>query len=160
GLKTGRDVMVAALLGAEEYAFGSAALVAAGCVMARQCHSNLCPVGIAAQTPELRAKFPGTPEHVVNFMLFVAQQVRERVADLGFRKMDETIGRVDLREPRPLERCGKAFHVDLSPILAVPDRGGVKPRRHMQPRNDRPDDPLDDRICEDAMAAVETGQPF
>src|SRR2546428_3569434 len=124
GLKTGRDVMVAALLGAEEYAFGTAALVSAGCVMARQCHSNLCPVGIAAQKPELRAKFPGTPEHVVNFMLFVAQQVREILAELGFRTMDEIIGRVDLLEPKPLEQCGKVAHLDLSPILADPDPSG------------------------------------
>src|SRR5260370_33870456 len=121
---------------------------------------NGCPVGIGGQSPELRAKFPGTPEHVVNFMLFVAEQVRELLAELGFRKMDEIIGRVDLLEPKPLEQCGKAVRVDLSAILADPDPGCAKPRRHMQPRNHRPDDPLDDRICEDAMAAVETMQPF
>jgi len=160
GMKTGRDVVIAALLGAEEFAFGSAALVAAGCVMARQCHSNLCPVGIAAQKPELRAKFPGTPEHVVNFMLFVAQQVREILAGLGFRTLDEIIGRVDLLEPKPLEQCGKVAQLDLTPILADPDPDRSRPRRHTQPRNDRPDDPLDDRIFEDALSSVESSQPF
>jgi glutamate synthase domain-containing protein 2/glutamate synthase domain-containing protein 1/glutamate synthase domain-containing protein 3 len=160
GLKTGRDVVVAALLGAEEYAFGSAALVAAGCVMARQCHSNLCPVGVAAQKLELRAKFPGTPDHVVTFMLFVAEQVRELLAQLGLRTLDEAIGRVDLLELKPLERHGKSARLDLAPILADPDPSGARPRRQMQPRNDRPDDPLDDRIWEDAKSAVETGQPL
>src|SRR5439155_19111051 len=158
GLKTGRDVMVAALLGAEEYAFGSAALVAAGCVMARQCHSNLCPVGIAAQKPELRAKFPGTPEHVVNFMLFVAQQVREILAQLGFRTMDEVIGRVDLLERKPIEQYPKTANLDLSVILADPDPSRTRPRRHLQERNDRPDDPLDDRVWCEAEAAVEAAQ--
>jgi glutamate synthase (ferredoxin) len=160
GMKTGRDVMVAAMLGAEEYAFGTGALVAAGCVMARQCHSNVCPVGIAAQKPELRAKFPGTPEHVVNFMLFVAEQVREILAGLGFRSMDEVIGRVDLLELKPVEQFPKTANLDLSVILADPDPSGTKPRRHVQERNDRPDDPLDDRIWEDAQAAVESSKPF
>src|SRR5260370_35767763 len=112
---------------------------------------NGCPVGIGGQSPELRAKFAGTPEQVVNFMLFVAEQVREILAELGFRKMDEVIGRGDLLEPKPLERCGKAASVDLSAVLADADPGGSKPRRQTQPRNDRPDDPLHDPIWADAL---------
>jgi glutamate synthase (ferredoxin) len=160
GLKTGRDVMVAALLGAEEYAFGTAALVSAGCVMARQCHSNLCPVGIAAQKEELRAKFPGSPENVVNFMLFVAQQVREILAELGFRTLDEVIGRAGLLELKPNLSFPKSANLDLSAVLADPDPSGQKPRRRVQPRNDRPDEPLDDLLCEDTLAAVESKEPI
>ncbi|MGH8245384.1 MAG: glutamate synthase-related protein, partial [Gammaproteobacteria bacterium] len=96
GFKTGRDVAVAALLGAEEYGFGSAAIVAAGCVMARQCHLNTCPVGIATQRQDLRSKFTGTPEMVVHFLTSVANEVREILALLGFRSLDEIIGRTEL----------------------------------------------------------------
>src|SRR5208337_3047583 len=94
-LKTGRDVTIAALLGADEFGFASAALVASGCIMMRVCHLNTCPVGIATQDPELRKKFEGKPEHVVNFMMFIAQEVREYMAQLGFRTLDEMVGRVE-----------------------------------------------------------------
>src|SRR5574342_1101170 len=93
-LKTGRDVAVAALLGAEEYGFASAALVASGCIMMRVCHLNTCPVGIATQDPRLRKKFEGKPEHVVNMMMFIAEELREIMAELGFRSVDEMVGRV------------------------------------------------------------------
>src|SRR5919202_4020993 len=96
GLQTGRDVIIAALLGADEYSFGTAAVVAEGCLMARSCHTNTCPVGIATQNPELRAKFPGTPEMVMTFFLYLAQEVRELLAEMGARSLDEIIGRVDL----------------------------------------------------------------
>jgi glutamate synthase (ferredoxin) len=99
GLKTGRDVVVAALLGAEAFGFGTAALVATGCAMIRQCHLNTCPVGIATQREDLRAKYQGEPEHVVRFMTYVAQQVRMLMSRLGVRSLDELVGRVDLLRP-------------------------------------------------------------
>ena len=107
GLRTGRDVVMAALLGADEFSFGTAAVVAEGCVMARACHLNTCPAGIATQRPELRAKFDGTPEQVMAFMLYVAQEVREILASLGLAALDEAIGRVDLlQQPgRPPTAC-------------------------------------------------------
>ena len=94
-LKTGRDVVVAAMLGADEFGFATAPLIVEGCVMMRKCHLNTCPVGIATQDPELRAKFAGQPEHVVNYFFFVAEEVRELMARLGVRTMDELIGRTD-----------------------------------------------------------------
>jgi glutamate synthase domain-containing protein 2/glutamate synthase domain-containing protein 1/glutamate synthase domain-containing protein 3 len=157
GMKTGRDVIIAAMLGAEEYAFGTAALVSAGCVMARQCHMNNCPVGVATQRPELRAKFPGTPEHVINFMLFVAQEVREFLAQLGFRRLDEIIGHTELLRPRTDISLPKTDAILLDLILADPDPSGEKPRRSMQERNDRPDEPLDDEVCRAGLPAVESG---
>lgn len=123
-MMTGRDVIVAAMLGAEEYGFSTLPLVAMGCVMMRVCHLDTCPVGIATQNPELRAKFPGKPEHVVNFMHFVAQEVREWMAKLGVRTLDELIGRSDLlkmREDIPSDK--KAAKVDLSKLLYQPEKG-------------------------------------
>jgi glutamate synthase (ferredoxin) len=159
GLKTGRDVVVAAMLGAEEFAFGTAALVAAGCVMARQCHSNTCPVGVASQNPELRAKFPGKPEWVVNYMLFLAQQVREILASLGFRSLDEIIGRTDLLRPRRDLDLPKTKEIHPNAILATP-QDPTRPRKHTVDRNDRPDDhPLDAVILRDAAEAIEKRQP-
>jgi len=119
-LKTGRDVAVAALLGAEEFGFASAALVASGCIMMRVCHLNTCPVGIATQDPVLRKKFEGTPEHVVHFMTFVAEELREIMAELGFRTVDEMVGRVDVLETRAAIDHWKARGIDLSEILHVP----------------------------------------
>ncbi len=120
-LKTGRDVAIAALLGAEEFGFASAALVASGCIMMRVCHLNTCPVGIATQDPRLRAKYEGKPEHVVNFMTFVAQELREIMAELGFRTVDEMVGRVDTLDVRDVSEHWKAKGVDLSAILHKPD---------------------------------------
>ncbi len=120
-LKTGRDVVIAALLGAEEFGFATAPLVALGCVMMRVCHENTCPVGIATQDPELRRRFAGDPEHVVNFMRFVAQEVREHMAALGFRTIDEMVGRADRLEMRPAIRHWKARNLDFSRILHVPE---------------------------------------
>ncbi|MGQ9697931.1 MAG: glutamate synthase large subunit [Armatimonadota bacterium] len=159
GLKTGRDVVIAAMLGAEEFAFGTAALVAAGCVMARQCHSNTCPVGVASQRPDLRAKFPGKPEWVVNYMLFIARQVREILASLGFRSLDEVIGRTNLLRPKPGVELPKTQSIHLSAILAQPDDGGSRPRMHIVERNDRPDAPLDAIILQDAMDAIQGRGP-
>ncbi|WP_458206013.1 glutamate synthase large subunit [Haladaptatus sp. NG-SE-30] len=119
GLKTGRDVAVAALLGAEEYIFGTASLVTSGCVMARQCHENTCPVGIATQDEDLRARFPGEPDHVVNYMTFIAQELREYMAELGFETVEEMVGRVDALRQRETSHP-QARHLDLSAVLATP----------------------------------------
>ncbi|HEX8914165.1 MAG TPA: glutamate synthase large subunit, partial [Humisphaera sp.] len=119
-MKTGRDVVIAALLGAEEYGFSTAPLIASGCIMMRVCHLNTCPVGIATQDPELRKKFAGKPEHVVNFMFFVAEEVREYMAQMGFRTVKEMIGQTQFLEFQDLSGHWKAKHLDLSPVLHKP----------------------------------------
>jgi glutamate synthase domain-containing protein 2/glutamate synthase domain-containing protein 1/glutamate synthase domain-containing protein 3 len=116
-LKTGRDVIIAALLGAEEYGFATTALVALGCVMMRKCHSNTCPVGVATQDPELRKFFTGKPEHVENFMFFIAEEVREYLAKLGFKKLDDAIGRSDLLEMNEAINFWKSKNLDFSKIF-------------------------------------------
>ena len=120
-LKTGRDVVIAALLGAEEFGFATAPLVVSGCVMMRVCHLDTCPVGVATQNPELRARFSGKPEFVVNFMQFIAEEVRELMARLGFATMAEMIGHVELLDTRKAITHWKASGLDISPILAVPE---------------------------------------
>ncbi|GIQ69231.1 glutamate synthase large subunit [Xylanibacillus composti] len=122
-LMSGRDVAIAALLGAEEYGFATAPLVVLGCVMMRVCHMDTCPVGVATQNPELRKKFGGDPEHVVTFMRFIAQELREWMAELGFRTVDEMIGRTDRLEAREAVRHWKAKGVDLSALLHQPEVG-------------------------------------
>jgi glutamate synthase (ferredoxin) len=122
-LKTGRDVVIAALLGAEEFGFATAPLVATGCIMMRVCHLNTCPAGVATQDPRLRAKFAGKPEHVVNFMRFIAEEVRELMAQLGFRTIEEMIGHVERLEPRKAVEHWKARGLDFSNILYQPDSG-------------------------------------
>ncbi len=119
-LKTGRDVVIGALLGAEEFGFATAPLVSLGCVMMRACHLNTCPVGVATQDPELRKRFAGDPQHVVNFMTFIAREVREHMARLGFRTVDEMVGRSDRLEMRPALDHAKARTLDLSRVLAQP----------------------------------------
>jgi glutamate synthase (ferredoxin) len=134
-LKTGRDVAVAALLGAEEFGFATAPLVATGCIMMRVCHLNTCPAGIATQDPRLREKFKGKPEHVVNFMRFVAEELREIMAQLGFRTVEEMVGRVDRLEPRAAIGHWKAKGLDFSNLLYSPE---VDPDwgRHCQDEQD------------------------
>ncbi|HUK02714.1 MAG TPA: glutamate synthase large subunit, partial [Steroidobacteraceae bacterium] len=122
-LKTGRDVAIAALLGAEEFGFATAPLVALGCIMMRVCHLNTCPAGVATQDPRLRERFAGKPEHVVNFMRFIAQDLREIMAKLGFRTLDEMVGRVDRLEPKKAVEHWKARGFDFSNILYQPDMG-------------------------------------
>ncbi|GGL63087.1 glutamate synthase large subunit [Halocalculus aciditolerans] len=119
GMKTGRDVAVAALLGAEEFAFGTASLVTSGCVMARQCHENTCPVGVATQDEDLRERFPGQPQHVVNFLCFVAQELREIAADLGFTTIDEMVGRTECLSQRDVDD-DRLAGIDLASIIAEP----------------------------------------
>ncbi|MDP7403445.1 MAG: glutamate synthase large subunit, partial [Gammaproteobacteria bacterium] len=120
-LKTGRDVVIAALLGAEEFGFATTGLVAMGCIMMRVCHLDTCPVGVATQNPELRKKFMGSPDHVVNFLRFVAQDMREIMAQLGFRTVEEMIGRTDRLQPKAAIDHWKGKGIDLEPILYQPD---------------------------------------
>ena len=149
GLKTARDVIVAALLGAEEFGFGTVAAVAVGCIMARQCHLNTCPVGVATQREDLRQRFAGEPEHVVQFFTHLAQGVREIMAGLGVARFDDLVGQVRYLEPDPDLAVGRIDGLDLTALLASPDETGVAPLRRMQPRNDRPDDRyLDDGVIE------------
>jgi glutamate synthase (ferredoxin) len=159
GMKTGRDVVMAALLGAEEFGFGTAAVVSAGCIMARQCHMNNCPVGVATQDPALRAKFPGQPEHVVAFMLYIAEQIRQILAEMGFTRLEEIVGRTDLLRPRREVQWPKTAGLDLSLLLADPDPLGQKLRRCAQARNDRPEtgSSLDERVWMECQEAVADG---
>ena len=126
-LKTGRDVVIAALLGAEEFGFATAPLVVSGCVMMRVCHLDTCPVGVATQRPELRARFTGRPEFVVNFFEFVAEEVRELLASLGFRTLAEAIGRADLLDVSDAVEHWKASGLDLSPDPLRPTRSRRAP---------------------------------
>ncbi|MCC7372944.1 MAG: glutamate synthase large subunit [Chloroflexi bacterium] len=159
GLKTGRDVVVAAMLGAEEYGFGTAAVVAIGCDMARACHLNTCPTGVATQDPVYRAKFDGTAEMAVHYFTHVAMEVREILASLGFRKLDEIIGRPELLAERTLPEGDRGRLLDLTPILTRVDPTGSRPRLHVQNRNIRPTDTaLDPEIVRDAQDALETGK--
>ncbi len=160
GMRSGRDIVVAAMLGAEEYGFGTIAMVATGCVMARQCHLNTCPVGIATQDPGLRAKYPGTPEMVVNFMMGVANEVRGILANLGYRCLNDVIGRPELLERTDLSDYPKAALLDLGEILTPADATGTKPRYHTQERNDREDTPLDDQLLQDAEEAIAQKTPI
>jgi glutamate synthase (NADPH/NADH) large chain len=154
GLATAQDVLIAALLGADEYAFGTAVLVAIGCDMARQCHLNTCPTGIATQKPELRAKFRGKPEHIVRFFEELAADLRHLLARYGFRSIEEAIGRADL-----LEQVRFDGNLDLGAMLAVEGSG---PRSWAGVRNDQPQDapPLDEAWTAEALAAVKAGELF
>ena len=154
-LKTGRDVVIAAMLGADEMGFSTAPLIATGCIMMRACHLNTCPVGIATQDPELRKRFKGTPEHVVNFFFFVAEEVREILASLGLRTLDEAIGRVDLLGAADAIEHWKARGVDLTHILTNIELPDGAPRRRVQPPPPVLDDALDWTLLEAAGQAIE-----
>jgi glutamate synthase (ferredoxin) len=160
GLMTGRDVAMAALLGAEGYIFGTASMVTSGCVMARQCHENTCPVGIATQNEKLRERFPGDPQHVINYMTFMAQELREIMADLGFRSVEEMIGRVDVLRQRDDVDQAKARKLDLADVLAQPDTESYDVDRYKtQPQTHDVDAQLDWEIIERAEGAIEHGEP-
>ncbi len=158
-LQTGRDVVIAALLGAEEFGFSTAPLIAMGCIMMRKCHLNTCPVGIATQNPELRKKFQGTPEHVVNFFFFITEQVREWMSKLGFRHMDEMIGRVDMLEMRPAIDHWKARGLDFSNILYNPQVPGRVGRRCLTGQDHGLKEALDYELLDLAKGAIETATP-
>ncbi len=164
GFKTGRDVVIAALLGAESYGFGTAPLVALGCAMARQCHSNTCPTGVATQRADLRAKFKGTPEQVIAYFTHVAEEVRRLLAAMGARSLDEIIGRNDLLERVERPEVPRAQMLDLSLLLAptpTPVTGGLPDRRRRMDRNDRPGvESLDREILEELQPYLDSGLPF
>ncbi len=157
GLKTGRDIVIAAILGAEEFGIGTLSLVAMGCIMVRQCHSNTCPVGVCTQDEALRGKFVGTPEKVINLMTFIAEEVRDILARLGVRSLDEIIGRTELL--RQVSRCAEHLDdLDLNPILAKVDATDAERRFSLSTfRNEVPDS-LDAQIIKDAAAVFSRGE--
>ena len=156
GLKTGRDVVVAALLGAEEYGFGTSPLVTIGCIMLRKCHCNTCSVGVATQNPELRKKFPGKPEYVINYMYFMAQEVRELMAKLGFRTMNEMIGRVDKLCQKEIKHP-KGVNVDLSQLLYKQPSEDT-PRKTKE-QNHHLDKKVDHLFIKNAQSAIGKKEP-
>jgi glutamate synthase (NADPH) large chain len=158
-LQTGRDVVIAALLGAEEFGFSTAPLVAMGCIMMRKCHLNTCPVGVATQDPALRAKFQGTPEHVINFFFFIAEQVRQHMARMGFRTFDEMVGRVDMLEARKALEHWKAKGLDLSMILYNPPTPRRIARRCIQAQDHGLAEALDYKLIDHAREALENRTP-
>ena len=158
-LKTGRDVAVAALLGAEEFGFATAPLVVLGCIMMRVCHLNTCPVGVATQDPRLRKRFSGDPDHVVNFMRFIAQELREIMAKLGFRKVEDMVGRTDKLIPWKAIEHWKAHGLDLTPILHRPDVGAEVGRFRQQAQDHGLDKSLDVMsLLEICRPAIERGE--
>ncbi len=158
-LQTGRDVVIAALLGAEEFGFATSPLIALGCIMMRKCHLNTCSVGIATQDPHLRKMFTGQPEHVINFFFFVAEQVRGYMAQMGFRTVDEMVGRVDMLDTRPAVDHWKASKLDLSALLYAPEVPSRVSRRCTQAQDHGLEAALDYTLIADAKPALEAGQP-
>jgi glutamate synthase domain-containing protein 2/glutamate synthase domain-containing protein 1/glutamate synthase domain-containing protein 3 len=162
GMRTARDVMVAALLGAEEYGFATAPLVVAGCIMMRVCHLDTCPVGVATQNPELRARFNGKPEFVENFFMFIAEDIRGMLAELGFRSLDEAIGRVEILDTAEGVAHWKSNGLDLSPIFAVPTdaHGAELPQRHrLRDQDHGLDKALDQTLVALSEGALEDAHP-
>ncbi len=158
-LQTGRDVVIAALLGAEEYGFATMPLISMGCIMMRKCHLNTCSVGIATQDPVLRAKFQGQPEHVVNFFFFIAEQMRQHMAKLGFRTVDEMVGRVDCIDAAVADAHWKAKGIDLSSILFSPTLPSHVGRRRMKEQDHGLDQALDHALIAQAKPALESKAP-
>jgi len=159
-LKTGRDVVVAALLGADEMGFATAPLIATGCVMMRACHLNTCPVGIATQDPELRRRFAGKPEHVVNFFFFVAEEARRLMAGLGIARFDDLVGRVDLLDADEALADWKARGIDLSNVLRVPEPAPGQPLRRTCPQEPALAGALDWTLIDAARATIDGGDPL
>jgi glutamate synthase domain-containing protein 2/glutamate synthase domain-containing protein 1/glutamate synthase domain-containing protein 3 len=157
GMKTGLDILIAAMLGAEEFNFGTAALIATGCVYVRKCHLNTCPVGVTSQDEKWRAKYKGTPENVVLFFNAVAEEVRRYLASIGARTLNDVIGRTDYLEQRVVPNHPKANLLDLSPLLAMPKVDDMTPRFHTWERNDKLEDrPLDEVILQEAKSCLQT----
>jgi glutamate synthase (NADPH/NADH) large chain len=166
GLRTGRDVAIGALLGADEFGFATAPLIAAGCIMMRKCHLNTCPVGVATQDPVLRARFTGTPEHVINYFFFVAEELREIMAQMGFRTIEEMVGRVDRLDMNRVHRHWKADGVDLSRLLhEVKPAAGQResderaPLNHTETQDHGLDGALDNALIADCAPALTKGEP-
>ncbi|EDY82766.1 Conserved region in glutamate synthase family [Verrucomicrobiia bacterium DG1235] len=156
GMKTGRDIVIAAILGAEEFNFGTAAMIAASCAMFRVCHLNTCPVGVATQREDLRAKYKGTAENVINYFNAVAEDVRHYMAKLGFRKLDDLVGRTEFLEQIDDPENPKTAMVNLSGLLHSPDPSGESPRIHTRPRNERLgfDGSLDSTIIQESHDVI------
>jgi len=159
-MKTGRDVAIAALLGADEMGFATAPLIATGCVMMRACHLNTCPVGIATQDPELRARFRGRPEHVINFLFFVAEEARRLMAQLGIRRFEDLVGRVDLLEPDEAIARWQARGIDLANVLRVPDAPDGTPLRRTCAQESPLPGALDYELIEAAREAIDGDEQF
>jgi glutamate synthase (NADPH/NADH) large chain len=158
-LKTGRDVMIAALLGAEEFGFATAPLVVSGCIMMRVCHLDTCPVGVATQNPILRQKFDGKAEYVVAFMEFIAQEVREHLAALGFRTIEEAIGHTEVLDTRAAEAHWKAEGLDLSPVLHAPELRDDQCRHQRVAQDHGLEKALDHTLIQLAEGAIADGTP-
>ena len=157
-MKTGRDVIIGALLGADEFGFATAPLIVEGCIMMRKCHLNTCPVGVATQDPVLRRKFTGKPEHVINYFFFVAEEIRELMAQLGIRKFNDLIGRADLLDTRKGIKHWKARGLDFSRIFHLPQIGPEVSRFHTEAQDHGLDKALDHRLIELAASALERGE--
>ncbi|HTN93967.1 MAG TPA: glutamate synthase large subunit [Gallionella sp.] len=158
-IKTGRDVLIGALLGADEFGFATAPLVVEGCIMMRKCHLNTCPVGVATQDPELRRKFTGQPEHVVNYFFFVAEEVRELMAQIGIRKFDDLIGRSDLLDVRHSIAHWKAQGLDFSRVFHQPKVAASVARYHSQTQDHALEKSLDNKLIAAAQQALDNQQP-
>jgi glutamate synthase (NADPH/NADH) large chain len=158
-LKTGRDVLIGALLGADEFGFATAPLIVEGCIMMRKCHLNTCPVGVATQDPELRKKFSGQPEHVVNYFFFVAEEVREYMAQMGIRKFEDLIGRSDLLEMKHGIAHWKSRGLDFSKVFFQPDMPASVARRHAEQQDHELVKALDNKLIAQATQALENKQP-
>ena len=159
GIRTGRDVVVGALLGADEFGFATAPLIAAGCIMMRKCHLNTCPVGIATQDPVLRKRFHGQPEHVINYFFFVAEEVRELMAEMGFTKFDEMIGQMQVLDQRQVIEHWKAQGLDFSNLFLKPDVPDGVPIFRCEAQDHKINDILDRKLIQEARAAIDRGAP-
>ncbi|WP_432201423.1 glutamate synthase large subunit [Erythrobacter sp. W53] len=158
GLRTGRDVAIGALLGADEFGFSTAPLIAAGCIMMRKCHLNTCPVGVATQDPVLRKRFTGQPEHVINYFFFVAEELRAIMAEMGFRTLEEMVGRVDRLDMRRVHRHWKAEGVDLSRLLHEVDLDEGTPRHHTLTQDHGLENALDNDLIAACQPAITKGE--
>src|SRR3981081_621063 len=159
GIRTGRDVVVGAMLGADEFGFSTAPLIAAGCIMMRKCHLNTCPVGVATQDPVLRKRFKGQPEHVINFFFFVAEEVRELMAELGYRTFNEMIGQMQMLDRRQVIEHWKAKGLDFSKLFFKPQAGRGASLYRNEAQDHKIHDILDRRLIADCQAALDRGAP-
>ncbi len=159
GIRTGRDVIVGALLGADEFGFATAPLIAAGCIMMRKCHLNTCPVGVATQDPVLRKRFRGQPEHVINYFFFVAEEVRELMAEMGYRTFDEMVGQMQMLDKRKFVEHWKARGLDFSRLFTKPDVPADVAIFNCEEQDHKIDQILDRKLIADARAAIDRGAP-
>jgi len=158
-LKTGKDIIHSALMGAEEFGFATSALIVLGCVMMRKCHINTCPVGVATQDEKLRKRFVGRYEYLVNFFNFLAEDVREHLAEMGYEKLDDIIGRTDLIEFVPSETNEKTKKVNLSKLLALPAEAAQYPIRQVKKQDHKIENVQDRELIKAAMPSIELHVP-